>query len=221
MIMKKESKDLIKVKDFLLKYKDTYENYEDFIINNFYNEIGSKSSIINSIKSYLNLSTNAFDIYRSYFEFLKNNYDLTGNILEVASGPFPTISKYIDDYQKEKNKGSIEAYDPILVNATLGNIKLNKKRFDDNIVLSDKNLIFSMAPCSFTKELISISNKNKKDFSILLCSCLFNHFRSQDEYLKYLLRYSMMSNKDDSIINITYLDGDDKYPIIYKKNSNF
>ena len=42
-----------------------------------------------------------------YYDYLKSRFDLTGNILEVACGPFPTISKYIDNIFIHEDK-SIE-----------------------------------------------------------------------------------------------------------------
>lgn len=210
-------KDKALIKSFLLKYDDAYNNYAQFIMNNFYNEIGEKSDTICSIKSYLNLNEIKNDKYKSYFNFLKKNYDLTGNIMEVACGPFPTISTYVDNYQRHNKKGSICAYDPVLINGPLGKIQLNREYFDDNTDISNIDFIFATSPCKLTMDLIRIANNNDKEFSILLCSCLSRKFRNRNAYLNYLIKYAYETNNEDANINIEYLDDEYNYPIIYKK----
>lgn len=209
---------------YLSLYYDEYDDDEiNFIRNNLYKfyDKGIQIDITSQILVALNLMKDKDNRYKKYFEFLKNRYNLEQNILEVACGRFPALSKYIDEYQKEIKKGTITAYDPKLVTTKYGNIILNKSLFDKKTDLTNISLITAMHPSEATIPIIRIANQNDKDFSILTCSC--THFENENEFFYYKRR--LMSWKDylykiarnslskSRTIDIDYIEGV-KTPII-------
>lgn len=200
--------------EFLMEYMDKYDpGMVDYMLRYFSDPFGKKCDIVSSVRSYLNLDLYEEDRYKYYFDHLKSRYDLTGNILEVASGPFPTMSKYVDDYQKEKGKGTIETYDPLLVTKRLGSIILNKQSFTSHAHISDKNMAFAMAPCDFTLEFIRIMELYNKPFSVFLCPCFDNNtYQDQDEYVSTIIGRINETKKENETVEVSYLDVSYDYP---------
>lgn len=156
--------------NFRKKYGSGYEPFRlEELAMNFSDSTNKKKDYVACVRSFLNLDLEERDRYKAYFKFLKENFDLTGNILEIGAGTFPTLAHYIDKEQQLKESGSIEIYDPLLVTMNLGNIIANKSLFEDDKKAKDKDLLIGMAPRDATEVIVRTANKYKKPFSILMC----------------------------------------------------
>lgn len=212
----KENKALI---EFITSYGDGYDALLlQMLINDFSHYKGKKGDLVASVRSFLNLNKDENDRYKGYFEFLKGNFDLSGNVLEIACGPFPTLSVYVDEHQSKSKKGTIEAYDPLLAVRNYGNIKLNKRNFNDDDSVDGKDFAFASGPCKFTKNFITIMNENNIPYSVLLCPYVLDGYSSYDKYTNDIIEYATKTSKCGET-KISYLDESYDYncPIIYNK----
>lgn len=201
---------------YLKKYEDKYTPKAiEFLRKNFMaiREKNEHIDIVSQIQVALNIMDPKGDIYNKYFNFLKSRYNLGQNILEVACGNFPALSKYIDDYQKNLKSGTITAYDPKLIMTEYGNIKLYDKLFDEKTNIKDYSLITAMYPCEATTKIIKAANTNDIDFSILTCGC--THFSNEqllfsthtiERWQEYIYDVALESLPEDRTITIEFLN---------------
>lgn len=205
--------------NFREKYGSGYELFHlQKLATNFSDSKNKKKDYVACVRSFLNLDLEERDRYKAYFKFLKENFDLTGNILEIGAGTFPTLAHYIDKEQQVKESGSIEIYDPLLVTMNLGNIIANKSLFEDDKKTKDKDLLIGMAPRDATEVIVRIANKYKKPFSILMCPNIKKSSK-YDEELDVLLELINSTKNDSYNVGVSYLDKNCyyPYPIVYKK----
>lgn len=205
--------------NFREKYGSGYELFHlQELATNFSDSKNKKKDYVACVRSFLNLDLEERDRYKAYFKFLKENFDLTGNILEIGAGTFPTLAHYIDKEQQVKESGSIEIYDPLLVTMNLGNIIANKSLFEDDKKAKDKDLLIGMAPRGATEVIVRTANKYKKPFSILMCPNIKKSSK-YDEELDDLLELINSTKNDSYNVGVSYLDKNCyyPYPIVYKK----
>ena len=205
--------------NFREKYGSGYEPFRlEKLAINFSSSKNKKKDYVACVRSFLNLDLEERDIYKAYFKFLKENFDLTSNILEIGAGTFPTLAHYIDKEQQVKESGSIEIYDPLLVTMNLGNIIANKSLFEDDKKTKDKDLLIGMAPRDATEVIVRTANKYKKPFSILMCPNIKKSSK-YDEELDDLLELINSTKNDSYNVGVSYLDKNCyyPYPIVYKK----
>ncbi len=208
-----------KLVEYLVNYEDNYnDEIKNFLISHFFDPRFLKAPTIESVRSYLGLVPKEKDSYIGYFEFLKENFDLGVNIGEIGAGTMPVLAKYIDDYQQEIKKGTIEVYDPFLAPRYLGNIILNKRLFEGET----KDLYIARAICENSNMVIDIANQKNKPFSVMLCSCIPKRYPNYDEWQWGLLDTARNGASDEFDVNIKYLNDsyDDKHPIIIKTYKN-
>ena len=204
------------LESYFKKYKDKYiPEAVEFLRNNFV-AIRAKNEhidIVSQIQVALNIMDPNVDIYKKYLNFLKSRYDLGQNILEVACGKFPALSKYIDEYQSNLKGGTITAYDPKLITTEYGNIKLYDKLFDEKTNIKDYSLITAMYPCEATTKIIEVANSNDIDFSILTCGC--THFSNGqllfstptiEKWQEYIYNTALESLPEDRVLAIDFLN---------------
>lgn len=203
--------------NFREKYGSGYELFHlQELATNFSDSKNKEKDYVACVRSFLNLDLEERDRYKAYFKFLKENFDLTGNILEIGAGTFPTLAHYIDKEQQVKESGSIEIYDPLLVTMNLGNIIANKSLFEDDKKTKDKDLLIGMAPRGATEVIVRTANKYKKPFSILMCPNIKKSSK-YDEELDDLLELINSTKNDSYNVGVSYLDKNCYYPIVYKK----
>mgnify|MGYP004512973647 FL=1 len=205
--------------NFREKYGSGYELFHlQELATNFSDSKNKKKDYVACVRSFLNLDLEERDRYKAYFKFLKENFDLTGNILEIGAGTFPTLAHYIDKEQQLKESGSIEIYDPLLVTMNLENIIANKSLFEDDKKTKDKDLLIGMAPRDATEVIVRTANKYKKPFSILMCPNIKKSSK-YDEELDALLELINSTKNDSYNVGVSYLDKNCyyPYPIVYKK----
>ena len=214
-----------KLIEFLIKYKDQLdedlirfveEKMESFI------EGDCQIDLLAQIAYAIEAKPKKGSVYDDYFEFLKSNFGLEQDILEVGCGYYPAFASMIDDYQKEKRSGSIEAYDPHLLVTKQGNIKLHRCMFET--LQNDKiTLITSIFPCEGSLTIIDEASKNNIDYSILMCECVpesesyyMPFYMSSDMWLNRVYRYAKDSVTSDRTIEVDHIEHADT-PIIYSK----
>lgn len=215
-----------KLKQFLEKYKDTYDpKMLEFIQENFDQYLTSKEApdVIKQIYAELNILKKEDNLYLACLGKIKELYDINSNILEIGCGAFPILSKYIDEIQ---TNGSITAFDRYLATTNLNNIKLYNRNLTENDSVKNFDLLVGIWPCEATILLIKKANEANKDFFLAPCKC--THF-SQD-YLRFNLpsledwdnfvyNFARTSISKDKTIEVDYLeDGYNfKQKIIYTR----
>ncbi len=170
-------------------------------------------------------------VYLNYFNFLKEHFDLSQDILEVACGCFPALSNLINLHQREVNMGgSIEAIDPLLVTTSYGTIKLRKERFTLDTDLKRFSLVTAYYPCEATMDILKACGEQDKDYSVALCGCVhdedFNPYLAAygmypgDPYIRWankLYKEAKISLKGKRTLDVEYIDGLETPIFISKK----
>lgn len=208
-----------KLVEYLMKYGDYYDDVQkEFLISNFFKPELKKAPTIESVRSYLGLIPDEEDSYIGYFEFLKANFDLGVNIGEIGAGTMPVLAKYIDEYQQEIKRGTIEVYEPLLAPKHLGNVILSKRLFNGET----KDLYIARAICETSEVIIETANKENKPFSVMMCSCIPKGYPSYDEWVYGLLDTAEKGSSDEFDIQIKYLNENykDSHPVITKTYKN-
>lgn len=183
--------DFILLKKFLEKCDYTKEELKD-INENF----GKKNvtCLLNQIYAALKILSDNENEYLKIFNYLVNNFDLGCNILEVASGNYPILAEYIDQYQTKIGKGTITVVDPKLSVKELGNVKLVKKPFNYGDVVKPYDLIISQSPCLKLDDIAVSAIQNNKQFFISMCQCIYDRY-------PYLIDYYYVNQDYDPIFD--------------------
>ncbi len=146
-----------KLEEYLKEYGHGYDSKAlAFIRDNFlrYYHDFEHIDILSQIYSHISALSDDRDVYKKFMDFINEKYGLNQDILEVASGFFPTLAEKIDICQQSINKGSITAIDPFLIPTKLGNVKLCKSSFCGDMSLENYTLVTSMYPCESTVRII-------------------------------------------------------------------
>lgn len=170
----REIKD--KLLEFLNEYGDLYSpSTISYIKKYFMGCIGRYgiSTTFAQIFSYLEIYPENKDPYIQYIEKLKQHFDIGVDILDIASGEFPTFATRIAKKQIELNAGTITMYDPQLScgKPKYPNMYLHKEKFDKTVNIKKYDLVTSIFPCEITDELIRTLLEQDKSFFIAFCSC--------------------------------------------------
>lgn len=216
-----DEKEIELYREFIMKYA---KEYDPLILQclafDFSDRVGKKKDIAAPVRSFLNLDNEKNDRYKGFFKFLKDNFDMTSDVLEIGCGTFPVLAHYVDNYQTSNKMGTIEAFDPLLQINSLGNIILNKRNFNEGDEISNKSFAYAFALKGYYEEFITIMNKNKKPFCLGLSMYKKDEFNSYEDYYNYLFDYAVKTNVNDNYsIEMMYLDDSYGYefPIIVKK----
>ena len=127
--------------------------------------------------------------YDSFIEKLSKEFDITGNILEVAGGNLPRLGERIAKKQIELGNGRITVIDPELSVSTskYSNLVLCKEEFTLDTNIKNFDLIISLFPCEATELTIYKSFNENKNFFIRLCDCIHQYEDfSEDDYNYFL-----------------------------------
>ena len=127
--------------------------------------------------------------YDSFIEKLSKEFDITGNILEVAGGNLPRLGERIAKKQIELGKGRVTVIDPELSVSTskYSNLVLCKDEFTLDSDIKDFDLIISLFPCDATELTIYKSFNENKNLFLRLCDCIHQYEDfSEDVYNYYL-----------------------------------
>lgn len=170
----------------------------------------------------VNLPKNDRNFYEAHFDKLKDNFDLSGNVLEACAGILPVFSDLIAQHQIKIGTGTITAYDPRLFNipAKYPNLKLCKEKVTEDTDISRFDLITALFPCEGSEDILRLACENQKDFYIALCGCW--HKNPDDEPLEErMIRTAKDLVKKYNLGNLVvdYIDEKYKnnYAILYNK----
>ena len=212
-----------KLELFFNKYRENFSEEEmEYVYENMENFLngGTHIDLLAQIAYAIGEKPQNGDLYEQYFSFLKNHYDLNGDILEVGCGMYPAFAAMIDEYQQKSNKGTIEVYDPLIITSKLGRIKINKSEFDSESDIKKFSLVTSIFPCRVSMDIVEKACKEDKDFSILMCECVPGQYNfqmmSSNYWQDFIYRSAKSRCRDTREVGIDYIDK--VYtPIIYSK----
>ena len=232
--------------DFFYKYGNLYGEKEvKRLMNEHYStdlyepeSISWLSSNLLQIYHSIDILPTSYDPYLIILKVLIEKFDIRCNILEVASGRFPSLGYDIAKKQLDFGVGTITFMDPNLIcnekNKLYRNVTPLCESFTMNTDLSKYDIILASHPHDVTLELIkSVINYNK-DFLIFPCRCNDSEILEllDEEDLKkcnnivpsyeYAKQLCIEQNKSQPIleqVKIDYVRGySNKYNYFYKKN---
>jgi len=228
MIKKDISREEIKqrVLEFVVANSKYYSEYEaNFILKNCLWGMNScfVPDILRQIYDDLDLLDDSKNIYNGFIDFLRQNFDLDQDIIEVGGGR--TISGIAKRIALGQNKGTVTVYDPLLFQTEndIPNLILKKKTFFGKTNIANAKLIYGFMPCFATKTIIEAAADRKINFAVALCDGY--HERYDDIYSDYSWHDDMMflaekfiRNNDLGSLGVTDLKNyDDPYPVLYNK----
>ena len=173
------------------------------------------------------------DFYLQHINTIKENFDISGNILEVGAGYYPSFGKKMALEQLKINSGTITLYDEYLAidKPLTKNMRLVKDSFSSQTDIKSYDLIVGIMPCEATRIMIQRACEERKDFYIALCSCVndpvlldqdpYLRYKPREVYLQLIIRMAQeyLDKYDNGTLQIEYMDP--KYeqdaPIIYNK----
>ncbi len=201
------NEELNKLHNFKYKYYDLYPiHLQKEINNNLLLGFTNNEDTINQIYCYLDLVEDDINPYLGFQKFLDKTFNLKHkkNILEVGSGSIPVLAHSIE----KKYKTKVDIQDPITLIANYTKGTIFKENFTENTDISNYKLIIGYNPCEASEAIIRNAIKNKKDFSIALCSCchLPKYYKEQNPEIwhQYLLDIAKSLGKDNYKIKISY-----------------
>lgn len=176
---------LMYMKKFV-EYLNTYgygypEEALEFLLDSFLlpMPIDSTPDILKQIYDELDMLAPEENCYLQFAQLVGELYGWDSHILEVGGGFFPSFSKHIDRLQQSHNSsGTITTYDPRLVIQKLGNVKLYKGFFADDVTVESYDLIVGIMPCEATSKIIKKATKEHKEFFLAMCGCI--HYEGLD-----------------------------------------
>lgn len=168
---------------------------------------------IRQLLAKMNILTANENEYYKMFEYLKNQFDLGCDILELGGGHYPILSEYIDSYQRNVGRGTITVMDPNLVVSKLGNIKLEKKHFNASTDITPYKLVIAVSPDDMFKTIVSKCAQDNIEYFIAICSCVATSYY-RELYKKEKLLYE--SDEYNPIWDIILKDVLLKENLLYK-----
>ena len=164
------------------------------------------------------------NMYHGFVKLLEEKMDINRDVIEVASGIIPNVTRRVALRQKS---GSITSYDPRLTvqTAMLPNMTIKREYFTSKTKVKPNSLLFGFMPCEATIDIIESAAINNADFMIGLCeggSRKKNYWLEyEDEWLGFVNSYAntKFRKRDDVTIETASLsDYGDPYPVIYTKH---
>ncbi len=186
-----------KLLDFLSEYGDLYDSRTITNIKNYFLSCVGRygvSTTFAQLYSYLEIYPKNRDPYIQYIDKLMEHFEIDVDVLDVASGEFPTFAIRIAQKQIKLNAGTITMYDPALVckKEKYPNMCLHKEKFTREVSIEKYDLVTAILPCTITDDLIRILLEQDKNFFIAFCGCFShdnstNYFTSKRLYEKSIL----------------------------------
>lgn len=218
-----------KFEDFLLKYGHLYKKRtQEYIKEKFLGEefkAGNYIDIMSQIYEEIGLlSKYKRDLYSEYLNYMKKNFDINRNLLDVGCGHFPAFTKKVAASQSD---GSVKGIDHHLITTDIDGITLECGTFNRSYNVTGIDMIYGLEPCEATIDMIRVANKNNLDLCLALCGDI--HFPlwisgiDQNDYLHwlaYLLTIMESTLPEDRGYELEYTDFF-RYPIFrtYKKKT--
>ncbi len=178
---------------------DISANEKELLMKNVFYDFGRNVGLAASASSCLDLLPKNKDAYREYASYLAERYSLNQNVLEAECGRFPALSHHLAKFQA--GRGTITAFDPLLVIAKEDNVQLSRSRFGYEDYKDDYNLVTSMYPSKMLLPIIIFLNERGIDYSFLT-----SPFSSNSEEIIYFSKNSLPKSKnlDTRILETDY-----------------
>lgn len=179
------------------------------ILNQVYEEIGV-------FNEYTNNS------YTNFYSLISERYNLNQNILEVASGMFPSFARMVT---RKQIIGTVTVMDPDTIIDRIDGIKIIKNELKDDFDASDYGFIYALSPCEALKTIIEVANKHNIEFCVLACGCTHlpkelikyrSAIQQYYDYLEYICEIIENTIPKEMEYKIEYLKGF-KTPVISTK----
>lgn len=166
--------------EFYLKYKDrrdimeklrsslSINDWREIIFN--HNYLPASVDANESFNSYFDLLSDKQNQSKYFFNEIKQTFPIDKDILEIGSGRFPSVAKYIDLIQ-QKTKGSITCYDSAIKLYKSGNIILKREDIKTDTNISKYDYIYSFRSCDATDTVLQLAQSQHKEFILGLCGC--------------------------------------------------
>lgn len=220
---------------FLKKYGHCYdEEVLNFIKHNFGRDLYYLTTFHPLMEVYSELGVyGQEDFYLEHIKKIKNNFDISGNILEVGAGFFPAFGKKMATEQLKLKSGTITLYDTNLAvdRPLTKNMHLVKDAFSESTTIKSYDLIVGIMPCEATRLIIERACQERKNFYVALCNCINDRelidnyplikFKGPHYYHEIIIRIAKryLKEYDNGTLEVELLDP--KYevnsPIIYNK----
>ncbi len=211
---------------YLKIYQDKYpELAVEFIKEHFLERmpISDTTDVLKQIYALFGILDESENCYLGFSNMVGERYGWDSNILEIGGGFFPMFSKYVDESQRESgSKGTITTYDPDLIVDSLGNIKLHKENFTEEMSIESYDLLVGIMPCEATRMIIRKATQEHKEFFLAMCGCV--HSRSSfipsaligyDNYVDEIYNLAKLQEKDGfEVTKETGWQYSFRYPII-------
>lgn len=228
-----EKKTQILFDYFMKRYGSKLSNFElGYLKANFEKELDKYlvSDIALQIRSEIGLINPNGDYYQEHINKIRNNFDITGDILDVASGRIPSFANRIAKTQLKLRKGTITICDPCLIidKVKYPNMLMHKMELTESTDLHRYDLITAILPCEATEIVLRRAITERKNFYIALCDCSHLefknsalHYMNTKQYHNYLIRLAqkLMAEHSQDHLEVEYLD--ERYtpvcPILYNK----
>ena len=227
--MTKEEILKLRFEKFLLKYESLYDQRMiNYIKENFWDSMDEVvPDVLMQVYSELGILKNNF--YLEHLNKIKQNFDITGDVLEVCSGVIPAFGNLMAKEQLKIGCGTITLCDPALIldKPKYPNMKLVKDKFTLDTNINNFDLITGILTCEATEDIIESACKNHKNFYIAMCGC--THFKAfplftsltPEVYQKQVitLTKNLLKKYDNGELVIEKLDDSYElnYPILYNK----
>ncbi len=218
-----------RVNKFLEAHKQDYTKLEsDFIRSNAIYSLEHNDGfyiydIVRQVLTELNLLGDDKNMYLGFVKLLEEKFGLEKNIVEVAGGIVPSLSKLIALKQKT---GKITIYDPraIIPPQSPNNLVVKRQCFNKNTQIPDAKMIIGFMPCNATLDIIESACKNEIDFMVALCEGGerpgYGYIETDEEWIgvaKYVAERGMRGTAMGTLEVSSLEKYGNPYPVIYNK----
>lgn len=231
MVITKKTTDKFQV--FKERYQQLYtEEAWKYIEENFFDGLKEKDApdILMQVYSFLGINPSPARFYRRHLKLLRDNFPITGNVIEIGSGMLPAFAYLIANEQRKIGSGTITIYEPLLVEAfpKYSNMVFHKELFSHDTDITDYDLVTGIMPCEATETILESAIRNRKDFYVAMCGCVHSpmsyfyglYGTSPELYQQRVIEDARALSKkyDNGEIEVTRLKNTElDYPILYNK----
>lgn len=219
-------------KKFAKKYRSEYtETSWQYIEENFWTYVYSNvcPDILMQIYTELGIESPNGNFYKEHVRRVQERFDITGNVLDIASGKIPAFANLLAHEQLRIGKGTITLYEPLLIETKPKhkNMTLHKQEFTSDIRIKEFDLITAIMPCDATEIVIEQACRNQKDFYVAMCGCThfdyipWGMYVTSEMYQEHVIEKTnrLLKEYDNGELVIETLDNnyDIEYPILYNR----
>lgn len=182
-------------RNYQAKYNQDLWNY---IEENFWCYVFSNCApdVLMQVYSEMGIQHEQGDFYDEHIKRIKERFDISCNILDIASGEIPSFANKLAYEQLKLKKGTLTLYEPLLIDTKpkYPNMTLHRRNFTPKTRIKKFDLLTGILPCEATETIIEQACRNHKDFYIAMCGCVhlaepyyFGSYISPHYYQNYVI----------------------------------